>query len=127
MSVTDLLPEETRLQLVSASDDLEPEPPAGLGAIRVLDAKGDSSLTWNPNDPAEVRAARKYFDRFAKEKGYAAFRVAPGGGPGDRMTDFDPAAGAFQVVLAPPIRGGAPGGRRGLPRHADAGARPPSP
>lgn len=47
-----------------------------LSTIEVLDASGHLSLTWNPNDPADVARARKEVENL-KAAGYGFFRVLP--------------------------------------------------
>lgn len=69
----------------------------------VLDATGDSKQIWDPDNPAEVEAARTTFNSL-KAKGYIAYSVDKGGEKGEIMNSFDPLCG--KIILSPPMRGG---------------------
>jgi hypothetical protein len=69
----------------------------------ILDRTGDTRLQWKRGDAGEVAAARKRFEEL-KGKGYAAFKVSGGGGQGEQIDAFDPAA--ERMVLVPPYVGG---------------------
>jgi len=77
--------------------------PDHLGAMAVMDKTGDSKVTWDPNQPAEVEAARAQFD-VLKKKGYSAFRMGADDQQGARMQDFDPAA--RRIIFVPQMQGG---------------------
>lgn len=78
--------------------------PDHLGAMAVMDKTGDSKVTWDPNQPAEVEAARAQFD-VLKKKGYSAFRMSEGGDQqGAQMRDFD--ASARRIIFVPQMQGG---------------------
>lgn len=67
--------------------------------MEVMDATGHSESKWDPNNPAEVEAARASFD-VLKKKGYAAFRLESDGSTGSPMTTFDPQAGRILMKAA---------------------------
>jgi hypothetical protein len=71
--------------------------------LQIMSSKGHSSIKWSPNNPAEVEAAEDTFDNYI-EKRFSAFRVAKGGGQGERITRFDP--DAAEIIMVPPISGG---------------------
>lgn len=64
---------------------------------------GDTKQTWNPDNPAEVRAAKETFDKLRKE-GFIAWSVKADGGQDQQITEFDPRAG--RIIMSPPLRGG---------------------
>lgn len=74
-----------------------------MGTLATLGRQGDVRQTWNPENEAEVAAARATFDRL-RGQGHLAFRVQEGGGKGDQIREFDP--DAAKIILAPPMRGG---------------------
>ena len=74
--------------------------------VRVMDGSGDTKSIWDTREPIEVEAARAQFNTLTG-KGYRAFRVKGEGERGeraDRMTTFDPSAGA--VIYVPAVVGG---------------------
>jgi hypothetical protein len=71
--------------------------------MEVMDSTGHSESKWDPNNPAEVEAARASFD-VLKRKGYAAFRLNNDGSTGSQMDSFDPGAG--RVLMRAPMAGG---------------------
>jgi hypothetical protein len=84
-----------------------PGVPPGHGVISTLRAEdGDFRLTWDPAKPDEVENARQAF-RDLRASGHAMEAVEPGRrGRREIIRDFDPAAGALQVVAHRPLRGG---------------------
>lgn len=74
-----------------------------LPHIHDLSKHGDNKTTWNPENSAEIDAARTTF-RTLKEKGYSAFKVDREGKPSGPMTEFDPQAGA--IIMTPRHVGG---------------------
>ncbi len=74
-----------------------------MGELRILGPEGDIKTIWNPDNKAEVEAARKQFKDLTKKK-YRAFKVDADGDKSTRMATFDPNAG--KVILVAPIAGG---------------------
>lgn len=72
----------------------------------ILSKEGHTTTAWDPNNPAEVEAARATFDALTQraERPYRAFYVGKRGQQGSRMESFDPAA--EQMVLVPHVGGG---------------------
>jgi len=91
-------------------EEAEAHVAAGGGAFFLLDRTGDSKTVWDPTRPAEVEAAQAQFNKLVTcpapgEKPYSAFRAtADGEKSSQKMTKFDPKAGA--VILVPPMAGG---------------------
>lgn len=78
-----------------------------MSELRIMDREaGDLRVTWDPNVPAEVAAARAQFDSLIGRggKGYMAYKVQAGGGKGEQIRQFDPNAEA--IILAPAMVGG---------------------
>lgn len=65
---------------------------------------GDTRITWDPDNPAEVENARQTFDRLVGEKKFMAYNVERGGERGEVIRTFDPTA--EKLILAPPMVGG---------------------
>ncbi len=76
---------------------------APTGTMNILDHTGHTNITWNKNDPGEVRMAREMFDSM-KEKGHQVFEVGRNNAPGRRANEFDPAVEKYMVV--PQLVGG---------------------
>lgn len=74
-----------------------------MGVLKVFGAKGDDRLLWDADDPIQVQRARTRFGELLRS-GANAFRMDATGKKGERIMDFDPAAGAILVV--PPLVGG---------------------
>ena len=74
-----------------------------MGELRVMGRKGDTKLSWDTENPAEVEVARKAFEEFY-QKGFAAFLVKTKGGKGMQIEKFDPEAD--RILFIPPIAGG---------------------
>tara|TARA_Y100000310_G_scaffold28146_1_gene26798 strand:+ start:2166 stop:2390 length:225 start_codon:yes stop_codon:yes gene_type:complete len=68
-----------------------------MGQMCVLDQTGDTKTIWDPNEPDEVKAAKKQFKSLT-EKGYRAFRVDEDGEKDGQMDEFDPGAGKIIFV-----------------------------
>jgi len=65
---------------------------------------GDTRIMWDAGVQTEVDSAKKVFDDL-RARGYMAYAVlAEGGGKGEIVTTFDPAA--QKLILAPPMAGG---------------------
>jgi hypothetical protein len=69
--------------------------------LRILDASGDTKLSYDPADPAEVRNVEARFARLM-ERNFVAFDVSTH--PGRRITAFDP--GATEIIISPRFAGG---------------------
>jgi hypothetical protein len=79
---------------------LTPPPrPEGMSVMRILSENGDDRLTWDRNDPNQIKEAYKQFRNFLK-KGYQAFSVMATGKKGHKLDDFDPLAEEILMVPA---------------------------
>jgi len=77
-----------------------------MGELSIMGRQGDTKIIWDANRREEVDAARKTFDDL-RAKGYLAFEVTgEKGEKGRQVFAFDP--NAERLILAPPMRGGAP-------------------
>ena len=73
-------------------------------AMQVLHRnKGDQTIGWDENNPAEIEQAQATFDSLTS-KGYAAYRMTKDGKKGEQIKKFDPKA--QRLMLAPPLVGG---------------------
>jgi hypothetical protein len=73
-----------------------------VGTMSTLDRSGDTKLSWDSDNVAEVEVARAAFDRLTG-KGYSAFRIDDGE-QGAQMRAFD--STAEQIILVPQLVGG---------------------
>jgi hypothetical protein len=81
-----------------------------MACLRVLNGKGDQSISWNPLDvdrgdaeaQAAVREAERIFEQ-ARAQGAIAFRAQPGV-PAQRVDTFDPYA--EETIVVPAMVGG---------------------
>ena len=78
--------------------------------MEILNKEGHTTVTWNPEDAASVRDARREFNAL-KRQGYQGFRmnvVSENGvvveEQGQRIDNFDETAG--KVMMVPQRRGG---------------------
>jgi hypothetical protein len=69
--------------------------------LRILDAHGDTQVTFDPQNPVEVSDVETRF-RELMERGFTAFDVSTM--PGRVMKTFDPQAS--EVIVAPRFAGG---------------------
>ena len=69
--------------------------------LRVLDARGDTQITFDPKKTDEVRDVETRF-RELMERGFVAFDVSTM--PGSVMKRFDP--NASEVIVTPRFAGG---------------------
>jgi hypothetical protein len=69
----------------------------------VMDLTGDTRITWDAHNTAEVDNAREQFKTW-KAKGYLAYSVKPNGEPDRQLLEFDP--NAQKIIFSPPLRGG---------------------
>ena len=74
---------------------------AAMGEMRKLNEMGDVKVTWNPQKPDEVAAARAVFESTRGK--YVAFE-GKGKERGKRLDTFDPQAKS--ILLIPAISGG---------------------
>ncbi len=73
-----------------------------VGTLRTLDTKGDTKISWNSENPADVESARASFN-LLRGKGYMAYRTERGN-RGTQLREFDPEA--EEIILAPALVGG---------------------
>jgi len=80
------------------------------GTMHVMDPSGHTTVTWDPDNAASVRDARRQFDDL-RRRGYQAFMMnsihengAVVEERGERIDAFDPKAG--KVMMVPQLRGG---------------------
>lgn len=71
--------------------------------LSILDRGGDTRIEWDADNPIEVAAAKAAF-KVAKDKGYLAYRTTEGGGRGEVIQRFDPAA--ERIIMSPALQGG---------------------
>ena len=71
--------------------------------LSVMDASGDKEVTWQPDSPSEVAAARAIFDA-VKRRGYLLYSQPAAGGSGVAVRQFDP--NAENMIAVPPIVAG---------------------
>ena len=57
--------------------------------LQVLDHTGDTRTTWNPENQAEIDAAKATFNKLVKEKKYLAYKVTNNGNKGEQIREFD--------------------------------------
>jgi hypothetical protein len=81
-----------------------------MAKLRILSARGDSVVVWDPKradtGDAEAKAAVEEAERIFEEqraRGATAFRVHPDK-PAERIDDFDPEAN--EIIMVPRVAGG---------------------
>jgi hypothetical protein len=74
-----------------------------MSEMSIMDPTGHTSVTWAPDNSAEVASARETFDAMTA-KGYRAFRVDRKGRQSEQMRSFDPSA--EEMILIPQLQGG---------------------
>jgi hypothetical protein len=75
-----------------------------IGTLTVMTGThGDTKITWNRNNTAEVEAARAHF-RTLRAKNHLAFRMTRSGDRGTQIEDFDERA--EEILMVPPSVGG---------------------
>lgn len=74
------------------------------GIASEMNESGDTRITWDKNNPAEVEHARTSFNHLTREKNFRAFRVGRGDSQGARVDQFDP--DAERLVFVPQYQGG---------------------
>jgi hypothetical protein len=70
--------------------------------LSVMDSSGDKEVTWDPDSPSEVAAAKAIFDA-VKKRGYLLYSQ-PDGGSGVGLGQFDPKVES--MIAVPPIVAG---------------------
>jgi hypothetical protein len=76
-----------------------------MGIMRILDATGDTTVTWSVQDAATLERAEAVFEQMLKKR-HMAFAVPSGGQADDaeRVRAFDP--GAEEIIWVRAIQGG---------------------
>jgi len=81
-----------------------------MAKLRILSARGDSAVIWDPKrveaGDAEATAAVEEAQRIFEEQrahGATAFRVSPDK-PAERIDDFDPSAN--EIIMVPRVAAG---------------------
>jgi len=72
-----------------------------LHVLRILDARGDTQFTFDPQDPDQIKDVETRF-RELMERGFTAFDVSTM--PGKVIKTFDPHAS--EVIVTPRFAGG---------------------
>ena len=70
--------------------------------LSMMDSSGDKEVTWHPDSPSEVAAAKAIFDA-VRRRGYLVYSQ-PAGGNAVALGQFDP--NAEDMVAVPPIVAG---------------------
>ena len=90
-----------------------------MNELRIMDKQaGDLKITWDPEKPVEVEAARAAFKE-AQAKGMLLYEILRFGKRGETLEEFDPDCGsvggkvirefdpkAKRIVATPPVAGG---------------------
>jgi len=71
--------------------------------MRIADSSGDTTLTWEVDNAAQVQAAQEQFEALVN-KGHQAFAFPVAGQDGEVATTFDPAVEKY--VIMPHAAGG---------------------
>lgn len=71
--------------------------------LHVMDHSGDMKVMWSADNPDEVAAAKKTFDKM-REKGHLAYTVKRNGEKGEVITEFDKTA--ERIIMSPQLVGG---------------------
>ncbi|HEX3794697.1 MAG TPA: hypothetical protein VHV57_09375 [Acidimicrobiales bacterium] len=76
-----------------------------MGIMRILDATGDTTVTWSVQDAATRERAEAVFEQMLKKR-HLAFAVPEGGRAEDaeRVRTFDP--DAAEIIWVRAIQGG---------------------
>ena len=75
--------------------------PSKLHVLRIMDAHGDTQVTFDPENPVEIDDVQTRF-RELMERGFTAFDVSTM--PGRVIKTFDPHAS--EVIVTPRFAGG---------------------
>lgn len=65
-------------------------------AVRIFDETGDRRIVWNASDPAQIREAKREFDKYVG-KGWKPYAINRDGSVGKRIFAFD--SEAEEIVL----------------------------
>lgn len=57
-------------------------------AVRFFDETGDRRIVWNASDPAQIREAKREFDKFVA-KGWKPYAINRDGSMGKRIREFN--------------------------------------
>jgi hypothetical protein len=72
--------------------------------MHVLDNTGHTKISWDPEIPSEVAAARAAFEALTKDNKHRAFMVGMDDNKGHRVNTFDPSL--EELVMVPHVSGG---------------------
>lgn len=83
-----------------------------MPSIATPDTSGHVKISWNPDNPDEVKNARDHFEKL-KKSAHIFFKVDPEGGKGKKVKEFDGQLGELVCefdpkadVVAAPLMGG---------------------
>ena len=74
-----------------------------MGNMEVMDTTGDTKLSWDAENEAEVDAARTLFNNL-KKKNYLAYSVGRLGKKDELIHKFD--SDLEKIIMIPPVVGG---------------------
>jgi hypothetical protein len=74
-----------------------------MSVLSILGTEGDTTLTWNRENPVEIKTAEDKFLALQKE-GYLAFRLEENGEKGELIREFNP--NIEKIFMAPQMAGG---------------------
>lgn len=72
-------------------------------SMAIMDGSGDTVLTWDTDQDADIAVARTRFDELRAIR-YVAYAFRKAGGEGEMIDVFDPSV--ERIILAPPMAGG---------------------
>ena len=73
-----------------------------MGTLSITSAlAGHDDICWRPSDLEDVRLARDKFNEIMKKPNKVAYKTLPGGGRGEKITEFDPKARHIVIVDIP--------------------------
>jgi hypothetical protein len=72
--------------------------------MHVLDNTGHTKISWDPDIPSEVAAARAAFEALTKDNKHRAFTVGDDDEKGRRVDTFN--ASHEELVMVPHVSGG---------------------
>lgn len=74
-----------------------------IHTMRIADSSGDSTITWEVDNAAQVQAAQDQFEALVN-KGHQAFAFPVTGQDGVMTKTFDP--NVEKIIVMPPAAGG---------------------